>query len=179
MHKTEAIKIIAQKLQITEYEAGVIITKAETGKEFNDDHELEGWLNAYFNHLSIFKDKILKKGIELGAINQQEADYLLDTLPLFYPVPAYIAGFALKNTDYCPLSYTGKKGRKNYTIQSWNGEIKAGDLRTIHEQENLSVDGKVKFESIGNFSHENGYLFNVGNLRWKKQDWEEFVIKPM
>lgn len=137
----------------------------------NRDH-----LFAYFKHISVFKDKILKKGIELGAINQQEADSLFDSLPLFQPIPAYIAGFVVKNKEYKPLSYTGKKGRKNYNIESWNGEIKSGDLQKIKEKEKLSTNGKIKFEGIGDFSHENGYLFNVGNLFWKKEDWEKFVI---
>lgn len=140
----------------------------------NRDH-----LFAYFKHISVFKDKILKKGIELGAINQQEADSLFDSLPLFQPIPAYIAGFVVKNKEYKPLSYTGKKGRKNYNIESWNGEIKSGDLQKIKEKEKLSTNGKIKFEGIGDFSHENGYLFNVGNLLWEKEDWEKFVIKSL
>ncbi len=140
----------------------------------NRDH-----LFAYFKHISVFKDKILKKGIELGAINQQEADSLFDSLPLFQPIPAYIAGFVVKNKEYTPLSYTGKKGRKNYNIESWNGEIKSGDLQEIKEKEKLSTNGKIKFEGIGDFSHENGYLFNVGNLLWEKEDWEKFVIESL
>lgn len=136
-------------------------------------------LFAYFKHISVFKDKVLEKGIELGAINQQEADSLFDSLPLFQSIPAYIAGFAVKNKEYKDLSYTGKKGRIHYNIESWNGEIKSGDLQKIKEKENISVNGKVKFEGIGDFSHESGYLFNVGNLLWKKEDWEKFVINAL
>jgi len=136
-------------------------------------------LFAYFKHISVFKDKVLKKGIELGALNQEEADILFDNLPLFQPIPAYIAGFAIKDKRYKDLDYSGKKGRKNYNIESWNGEMKSGDLQRIKEKEGISTNGKVKFEGIGDFSHENGYLFNVGNLLWKKDDWEKFVIKPL
>lgn len=138
----------------------------------NRDH-----LFAYFKHISVFKDKILKKGVELGAINQQEADLLFENLPLFQPIPAYIAGFVVKNKKYNGLAYTGKKGRIHYNIESWNGEIKLGDLQKIKEKEQLPINGKVKFEGIGGFSHENGYLFNVGNLLWERKDWEKFVIK--
>jgi len=136
-------------------------------------------LFAYFKHISVFKDKVLKKGIELGALDQQEADLLYDNLPLFQPIPAYISGFVLKDKKYQNLNYSGRKGRIHYTIKSWNGEIKSGDLDKIKKQENLPIKGKVQFEGIGEFSHDKGYLFNVGNLLWKKEDWKQFVIKPL
>jgi hypothetical protein len=140
----------------------------------NRDH-----LFAYFKHISVFKDKVLKRGIELGALNQVEADLLFDNLPLFQPIPAYISGFALKNSEYNELSYSGKKGRKNYNIETWCGEIKSGDLQRIKELENITIAGKVKFEGIGQFAHDNGYLFNVGNLLWKRDDWEKYVIDQL
>jgi len=136
-------------------------------------------LFAYFKHISVFKDKILKKGMDLGVINQEEADSLFNNLPLFHPVPAYIAGFAIQNKKYKSLDYSGKKGRLHYNIQSWNGEIKSGDLEKIKAKEKLTQKGKVKFEGIGDFSHENGYLFNVGKLFWKKKDWENLVIDTL
>lgn len=136
-------------------------------------------LFAYFKHISIFKDKILKKGIEIGALNQQEADLLYDNLPLFQQIPAYVAGFTVTNRKYDDLPYNGKKGRKNYKIDSWNGAMKSGDLQRIKEKEGLQLNGKVEFEGIGEFSHENGHLFNIGSLLWKKTDWEKFVIKPL
>lgn len=98
---------------------------------------------------------------------------------MFQSIPAYIAGFAVRNKKHADLAYTGKKGRIHFNIESWNGEIKAGDLQRIKEKEQLPTNGKVKFEGIGDFSHENGYLFNVGNLFWKKEDWEKFVIKAL
>lgn len=140
----------------------------------NRDH-----LFAYFKHISVFRDKILKKGIEIGAINQQEADSLFENLPLFQPIPAYIAGFAVKDVAYEDLAYTGKKGRMHFNVETWKGEIKGGDLQKIKEREEISARGKVKFEGIGSFSHESGYLFNVGNLLWKKEDWETFVINRL
>ena len=138
----------------------------------NRDH-----LFAYFKHISVFKDKILKKGIEVGALDQETADLLFDNLPLFQPISAYIAGFAVRDKKYEDLDYTGKKGRLHYTIQSWNGEMKSGDLERIKDKEN--IEGKVKFEGIGNFAHDKGFLFNAGNLLWKREDWEKFVIKPL
>lgn len=136
-------------------------------------------LFAYFKHISVFKDKVLKKGIEVGSFDQKTADLLFDSLPLFQPVPAYIAGFTIINKQYSELSYSGKKGSLHFNIQSWNGPIRSGDLEKIKQKEKLTARGEVKFEGIGNFSHENGYLFNVGNLLWKKEDWEKLVINNL
>ena len=127
-------------------------------------------LFAFFKSLSVFKDKILKKGQEVGVLTENEANILYDELPSFKPVPAYICGFVRKSDAYSDLPYAGKKGRKNYTITSWNGQIKPGDLEKIIAVNDIK--GSVKFEGIGDFAHDTGYLFNTGNLRWKKEDWK-------
>lgn len=127
-------------------------------------------LFAFFKSLSVFKDKILKKGREVGVLTQNEADILYDELPSFKPVPAYICGFVEKASHYSDLPYSGKKGRLNYKITSWNGQIKPGDLERILVVNNIK--GSVKFEGIGDFAHSSGYLFNTGNLLWKQHDWE-------
>ena len=136
-------------------------------------------LFAYFKHISVFKDKILKKGIEIGSINQAEADSLYNKLPLFQPIPAYISGFAITKKNYLELPYKGKKGKKHFTINEWSGEIKSGDLEKIKIKENLEAKGNVKFEGIGEFSHDKGFLFNTGSLYWKKEDWENNVISKL
>ncbi len=134
-------------------------------------------LFAYFRHISVFKDKILKKGMEIGAISQTEADFLYEALPKFRRIPAYIAGFVIRDYEYAPLSYGGSKGRVNYTISSWNGPIQAGDLDQIKINE--SIKGSVKFKSIGSFAHDRGYLFNTGNLRWSASDCQRLVINRL
>lgn len=133
-------------------------------------------LFAFFKHLSVFKDKILNEGKRIKAIDDTEAEEMYERLPSFQPILAYICGFTLKDKDYCELPYTGKKGRKNYTITGWNGPIRAGDLEKIKELESIG-NGKIRFEGIGEFSHENGYLFNTGNLLWKKEDWDEIISR--
>lgn len=131
-------------------------------------------LFSFFKSISVFKDKILKKGCEVGSLTEKESSELFEKLPNFSEIPAYICGF-IKKTHYSfeELPYRGKKGRKNFTITSWNGQIKKGDLEKIKEQENVS--GSVKFEGIGNFSHDDGYLFNTGNLLWKTEDWGKLI----
>jgi len=139
-----------------------VFVKAGTGR----DH-----LFAFFKTLSVFKDKILKRGEEIGALTTDESRDLFDNLPSFTPIPAYICGFISSNQEYPDLSYSGKKGKKHFTIESWRGPILPGDLDRIKEIEKIS--GEVKFLGIGKFSHDKGYLFNSGSLQWKVDDWEK------
>ena len=130
-------------------------------------------LFAYLKDLSVFRDKVLKSGIDKGSLTEDQAKELFDKLPDFSPIPAYICGFVKKANSYVELPYCGIKGTKNYTITQWNGPIKAGDLDRIKTAE--SVSGSVNFEGIGGFAHDNGYLFNTGNLQWTKEAWNSVV----
>ena len=141
-----------------------VLIKVGTGR----DH-----LFAFFKKISVFKDKVLKVGQKVGALSTIEADLLYDQLPGFSPIPAYICGFVPHSEHFRELSYQGKAGRKHYTIQSWNGPINPGDLNKIKMLE--KVEGKVKFEGIGDFAHDKGFLFNTGNLLWTKEDWEKII----
>lgn len=132
-------------------------------------------LFAFFKELSVFKDKVLKAGEDVGSLTKVESQELYDSLPSFKEVTAYICGFALKDANYLPLSYSGKKGRKNYTISGWGGPISSGDLEIIKTREQIS--GNIKFEGIGEFSHDDGYLFSTGNLLWGKDDWDKVIAK--
>lgn len=138
-----------------------VFVKVGTGR----DH-----LFAFFKSISVFKDKVLDKGKSVGAITEQEAESIYNNLPNFAPIPAYICGFVKQSTSYQNLDYTGKRGRKNFTITTWNGPIEPNDMARVKEQEGMT--GSVKFEGIGEFSHDNGYLFNTGNLLWQQSDWQ-------
>lgn len=131
-------------------------------------------LFAYFKHISVFKDKILKKGVEVGVLDSSSAEELYNELPGFSKIPAYIAGFAVTNKEYPPLNYRGRKGRIHFKVDGWSGPIRPGDLDLVKIQEGIS--GKVTFEGIENFSHDNGYLFNTGSLLWRNDDWQKHVI---
>lgn len=139
-----------------------VLVKVGTGR----DH-----LFAFFKKISVFKDKILKIGQEVGSLSEKEAESLYEDLPSFKPISAYICGFVRKDAGYSNLSYTGKKGRLHYTICSWNGPINPGDINSIKKKENISEKGKIKFEGIGSFAHDKGYLFNTGSLLWQEDDW--------
>ncbi|MFM7579251.1 MAG: hypothetical protein ACKO5Q_20245, partial [Microcystaceae cyanobacterium] len=101
----------------------------------------------------------------------EESQELFDHLPSFTAIPAYICGFVSSNQSYPSLSYTGKKGKKHYTIESWCGPIEPSDLERIKIREN--VMGDVKFLGIGSFSHDKGHLFNTENLMWTEECWHE------
>jgi hypothetical protein len=135
-------------------------------------------LFAFFKSLSVFKDKVLKKGEEIGSLTAAESTDLYDKLPSFAPIPAYICGFALRSTKYLSCSHVGKKGRMHYKIHAWNGPIAAGDLDLVKQKEGISGKGKIQFSGIGEFTHDSGYLFNTGNLLWKQDDWDS-VFKAL
>ena len=118
---------------------------------------------------SDFFKKLNKKNIFV----EKESEQLYKSLPSFTPIKAYICGFALKSERYDQLSYSGSKGRKNFTVQGWNGPLSKGDLDKIKKTENIS--GKVSFSGIGEFSHDHGYLFNTGNLTWSKANWDNVI----
>jgi hypothetical protein len=130
-------------------------------------------LFAFFKALSVFKDKVLKRGEEVGALTSVASQQLFDSLPTFKPINAYICGFVRKDHEYHSLSYAGKSGRKNYKVTSWNGPMETGDLEKIRQREGIS--GTVEFEGIGRFGHDRMYLFNAGNLLWKDTDWTKVI----
>lgn len=143
-----------------------VLVKVGTGR----DH-----LFAFLKNISVFRDKVLKVGQEIGSLTSTEASNLYDSLPNFKPVPAYICGFVRRGDKFSNLSYSGRTGKKHYKITSWNGPIKPGDLAEIKKQENIS--GNVTFEGIGDFAHDSGYLFNAGSLSWEDADWDKVCKK--
>jgi hypothetical protein len=130
-------------------------------------------LFGFFKSISVFRDKILLRGQEVGALSALEAGVLYDALPSFRPVSAYVSGFVRKDDNFENLPYGGRAGTKNFTVSSWNGPIRVGDLDAIKEQE--GIRGTVRFAGIGEFSHDSGYLFNVGSLRWTEAQWREVI----
>ncbi|MHB8710192.1 MAG: hypothetical protein ACYC6X_01405 [Minisyncoccota bacterium] len=130
-------------------------------------------LFAFFKKISVFKDKVLKVGQDIGLLTTDESTEIYNELPTFKPIPAYISGFVLREPGYPTSSYGGRKGRLHYKIKSWAGPISASDLEKIKETEH--VTGRVEFEGIGKFSHDRGYLFNTGSLLWKEEDWRNLI----
>ena len=132
-------------------------------------------LFGFFKKISVFKDKILQLGMDIGALNEDESNIIFDSLPTFSPIKAYICGFVKKNDNYEEMPYDGKKGRIHYTVTSWNGAYHPDDFSKIKVLEELSEKGKVRLLGIGELTNQPRYLFNTGSLRWSAEDWNELV----
>lgn len=137
-------------------------------------------LLAWLKLLDVFKEKILPEGQRIGHLTKDDVSKIHLSLPDFEPIPAYICGFVKTEKTYLQQSYSGRlkrlssmTGKRSYVIQGWNGPIHEGDLDIIRQRE--SVTGTLAFEGIGSFAHDEGYLFNTGNLQWHEKDWEEIV----
>ena len=149
-------------------------------------------LFAFFKSLSVFKDKVLKRGEDVGVISKEQSNEIYNNLPSFKPITAYVCGFVRKDTLFQHLDYKGKKGRMHYKISSWNGPIEPGDLDKVKEKEIIATNGlngakqknieelkkcKVSFEGINEFAHDKGYLFNAGVLQWSDVAWKSILEK--
>lgn len=137
-------------------------------------------LLAWLKSLGVFQDKILPEGRRIGHLSNDDVEKIYTALPNFEPIPAYVCGFVKTTNSYDELSYNGRLKRfsamtkkQSYVIQSWNGPIHEGDLQTIRQRE--SATGSLTFEGIGSFAHNEGYLFNAGNLHWQKKEWAEVI----
>jgi len=145
-----------------------VLIKVGTGR----DH-----LFGFFKKISVFKDKILQLGQNIGALNKQEADSLFDTLPSYHSIKAYICGFVDVQRDYSAMSYGGKKGNIHYTVTSWNGPYDPDDFDRIKTAEKLSDKAKVQLLGIGQLTNQPRYLFNTGNFLWNKSDWDRVISR--
>lgn len=132
-------------------------------------------LFSFFKSISVFKDKVLRKGVESGSLTETESADLFTRLPSFRPIPAYVCGFVLKDEKYSRLSYKGRAGKKNFEISGWRGPYDPKDL--IEIKSNNQITGKVGFAGIGEFTEQKRYLFNTGSLLWKSSDWKSVIEK--
>lgn len=133
-------------------------------------------LFSFFKSIGLFENIILKIGKEINSLTDDEAQDIYNSIPDFKPIAAYICGFINGKENFGELNYSGKKGKKHFTISEWSGPIKSGDLDKIKFKENIT-NGEIKFKNIGEFSHETGYLFNTGSLKYKMNDWAEIIKK--
>lgn len=129
-------------------------------------------LFSFFKSISVFKDKVLKLGTDHALITADESERIFTEIPDFGRIAAYVCGFVPQHAPYRDLDYGGRKGTKNFTVTSWNGPLRDGDFERIRTRESAH---RVQLEGIGQLSHDQGYLFNSGSLRWRPDDWKEFV----
>jgi hypothetical protein len=130
-------------------------------------------LMAFLKSLSVMRDKVLPRGVRVGALTEQQSADLYEELPTFKKIPSYICGFVNVKEHVGSHTFSGVLKKKNYTVTEWAGEYNKLFLDSIKRKE--SVPGTVRLESIGELSHDKGYLFNTGNLKWSKSDWEKMI----
>ena len=132
-------------------------------------------LFSFFKELSVFKDKILKAGLDGNFLTQGESDQIWNDIPTFKPIPAYITGFAVRDFDYSPLDYDGHMAKIHYTIHTYQGLLPRDYREQIKKKEKVPARGNVKFESIDEFSSSDRYLFNTGSINRTLSEWQEVV----
>jgi len=149
--------------QFSHSEAHALI-KVGTGR----DH-----LFAFFKKISVFKDKVLKVGQDIGLLTAEQSTEIYDSIPTFKRIPAYIAGFVRRDSGYPLGKYDGKKGRKHYTITTWEGPWGSADMERVKREQEIT--GAATFSGIGKFSHDSAYIFNTGSLLWEQQKWDNLI----
>jgi len=134
-------------------------------------------LFSFFKELSVFKDKILKVGLEGNHLTQKESEQIWGDIPKFRNIPAYITGFAIRDYPYKPLDYEGRLAKLHFTIHSYRGLLPRNYREQIIKVEKIPARGKVKFVSINEFSKSERYLFNTGSILRDKSEWSDMVKK--
>ncbi len=140
-------------------------------------------LFSFFKEISVFRDKILKCGIQENCIDEEEADNIFNQIPSFKPVIGYIPGFIVKNEHKSKEPfYEYRFGRTNATIYNYCGEYSEDILeeikKEIEEKQNKNKI-KVSFEGIRSFSKQHKYIFGMKSLKYTKDDWENHIINKL
>lgn len=121
----------------------------------------------------MFKDKVLKKGVDQKYINQAEADEIYNKVPSFRKIYGYVAGLVSKETNPNDYVYDGKMGRTKYTIANWSGKYEErylDDIKKAHGAQSIA------FVGIGKFSQSNRYIFGLASLKSGEQDWLTMLV---
>jgi hypothetical protein len=131
-------------------------------------------LFSFFKSLEIFEKQILRLGIDGGYLDEKEAQSIIDDIPDFTEIPAYICGFAERNFDYGTLSYKSTFGRTNHKIYDYQGLLPADYVEQIRRLES-TPKAKVEFLRIGEFSSNGKYVFSSKSLQRSDSDWQALV----
>lgn len=117
------------------------------------------------DHLAIFLKETNALDELLSHIDEDNAEEILDAVPKFEDIPAYIPGFAWKK-DFQENELEEDKARKKVHITGGIGQ-----------QPEEPPDGYSEYhvEGIGSLSEE--FIGATGALRWETDEWESLVAK--
>jgi hypothetical protein len=130
-------------------------------------------LFSFFKHLSVFKDKVLKKGVDNNCINQFEADEIYNKVPSFRKIYGYIAGLVSSDINKDDYTYEGIMGRTNFTITNWSGKYEEDYLEIVKSDKGAR---SVKFAGIGSFTQSNRHIFGLAGLKNSDDDWKTMLV---
>lgn len=66
-------------------------------------------LFSYFKNLSVFRDKIIKDGIDKKFINEDEGNKIYEKIPSFAKIYGYVPGFVIKKKNMTTLTIKEQK----------------------------------------------------------------------
>ena len=153
---------------------------------------------AFLKSMSIIRDKMLAKALELGVISQQEHDEIwnsISNIPNSLSIPAYVVGFLDKREIKDKLekerilTVDGKIGGRdkvrlvvNKFLGYWHPsdeELKRILLTKYWNSHPLASKGaedlSVEFEGIGNFAGAKHFIANSGELKRMPDEWEALI----
>jgi len=138
-------------------------------------------LFGYFGQLGVFRN-IISEAKRLNLLDSDEdEETLVGYIPKFEPITAYICGFIQNKGQAMTVQangadiFDGKLARMHYTIHTWKGEYKGGDLEEVARLAGVThPKGKAKFTGL-DFSPTKHTIFNTGSLNWKASEWKLII----
>lgn len=145
---------------------------------------------AFLKKISVIKDKILERALELGIVSKPELDEIWSRIPEFTNIPAYVAGFldgrklADKLEKEKVLTVGGRIVGRRLVINEFLGFWHPDDddyrklvLNKYWERHpSPSERGlELEFEGIRGFSRALHFIANSGALSKKVHEWEAVV----
>ncbi|RLF64728.1 MAG: hypothetical protein DRN26_06250 [Thermoplasmata archaeon] len=145
---------------------------------------------AFLKKISVIRDKILNRAVELGIITDEEVESIWDTIPEFTRIPAYIVGFfdkreygdSIKRRDSIFL-VDGEMKTKRFIINKFIGywhpkqdvyKRKVIELLRKHGRR-VPDNVKLEFEGIGDFSSTLHFIVSSGVLKRRREDWKALI----
>lgn len=133
-------------------------------------------LMSFLKHRNFFTELLKEK----HNLNNKK-DIILSKVKDFKKISlfAYIAGF--RKIDNLEFKYEGKKPKTRLNIISAEGLLTKGELKRLATEHGLrdkkgEIDiKKISFAGINEFSSFPRFITNTGKLKYKKEDWQNFI----
>lgn len=138
---------------------------------------------SFLKSISFLETKLFPEAERLGEIDRQTKTEILNSIPNFEPVPAYIAGYLSRASLNLPVHSVqarlvkGKskkikilQGVGNFTLENLRADERIRAIDPDFDRLNLIIDGLDK--NIDNNPH---FYANTGALSFGVENWRRFV----